>query len=86
MPVRKTGRPRVSAETAEMARRVGARLAAARREARLSQVDLAHELGAAQSRIAKLELGHRRLLYSEAIVLARLIGVPLEAFDPDHDA
>lgn len=62
---------------------VGRRLAAARSETGLSQAAVARELGVAQSRIAKLEIGTRRLLFSDAISLARLYGVELSAFVPD---
>lgn len=62
---------------------VGERLAAARRVAGLSQAMAATRLGTAQSRIAKLETGARRLLFSEAVDLARLYGVPIEDFVPE---
>lgn len=61
---------------------VGARLAAARHGAGLSQAGAARELGFAQSRIAKLEIGTRRLLFSEAVALARLYRVGLDDFVP----
>lgn len=48
----------------------------------LSQAAAAIALGFAQSRIAKLETGSRRLLFSEAVDLARLYGVALDAFEP----
>ena len=63
---------------------VGRCLAAARNEAGLSQVEVARRLGFAQSRIAKLEIGTRRLLFSEAIALAEMYGVSLSAFVPDR--
>jgi transcriptional regulator with XRE-family HTH domain len=61
---------------------VGRRLAAMRKEAGLSQVEAGRRLGFAQSRIAKLEIGTRRLLFSEAIDMAELYGVTLMAFIP----
>lgn len=65
---------------------VGTLLAAARHRAGLSQAAAAAMLGFAQSRIAKLEIGTRRLLFSEAVDLARLYGVELDAFVPSGDA
>ena len=59
---------------------VGRRLAAMRNEAGLTQVEVGRRLGFAQSRIAKLEIGTRRLLFSEAIAIAELYGVTLSAF------
>ena len=61
---------------------VGRRLAAARAAAALSQAEAAKKLGFAQSRIAKLETGSRRLLFSEAIDLADLYGVAVASFVP----
>jgi transcriptional regulator with XRE-family HTH domain len=63
---------------------VGRRLAAARNEASLSQAEVARRLGFAQSRIAKLEIGTRRLLFSEALSLAELYDVTLSAFVPEQ--
>jgi hypothetical protein len=40
-------------------------------------------MGFAQSRVAKIEIGTRRLLFSEAIAFAQLYKVPLTAFVPD---
>ena len=59
---------------------VGARLAAARRAAGLSQTDVGRLLGIPQSRVAKLEAGDRRLQYLEAFEYAELYGVVVEAF------
>jgi transcriptional regulator with XRE-family HTH domain len=61
---------------------VGMRLAAARMAAGLSQTEAAKRLGFAQSRIAKLEIGTRRLLFSEAIDLAEIYGVAVADFVP----
>lgn len=52
-------------------------MAAMRREAGLSQAEAARRLGFAQSRIAKLETGTRRLLFSEAIAIVALYGTSL---------
>jgi transcriptional regulator with XRE-family HTH domain len=60
----------------------GRLLGDARETAGLSQAAVAKRLGIAQSRIARLELGKRRLLYSEAVRLARVYGVDISAFDP----
>lgn len=59
---------------------VGRRLAAARTAANLTQAAAASRLGFAQSRVAKLEIGTRRLLFSEAIDLADLYGVEIDDF------
>jgi transcriptional regulator with XRE-family HTH domain len=61
---------------------LGRRLAAARTAAGFSQADAAHRLGFAQSRIAKLETGSRRLLFSEAIDLAEIYRVDVSDFVP----
>ncbi len=57
----------------------GQRLASSRAAAGMSQRRAAEALGVAQSRIAKLETGARRLLFSEAVAFARLYGVSLDA-------
>lgn len=64
-------------------RLVGRRLAAVRTKAGLSQTEVARRMGFAQSRIAKLEIGTRRLLFSEAIAFAQLYKVSLSDFVPD---
>ena len=61
---------------------VGRLLGDAREKARLPQSEVARRLGIAQSRIARLELGKRRLLYWEAVAMAQLYGVDISAFDP----
>jgi transcriptional regulator with XRE-family HTH domain len=61
---------------------VGQRLALARRETKLTQAQAANHIGVAQSRIAKLETGTRRLLFSEAVALADLYRCRLTAFVP----
>lgn len=63
--------------------RVGERLAAARRAAKLSQTEVGHRLDVPQSRIAKLETGDRRLQYLEAFAFAELYDVAVEAFHGD---
>lgn len=64
-------------------RLVGRRLAAARRHSGLSQAEAARRMGFAQSRVGKLEIGTRRLLFSEAIGFADLYGVALADLVPD---
>lgn len=59
---------------------VGRRLAEARHAAGLTQAEVGRQLGIAQSRIAKLEIGTRRLLFSEALEFATLYKVKLAAF------
>jgi transcriptional regulator with XRE-family HTH domain len=61
---------------------VGMLLGDAREAAGLSQPDVARRIGASQSRIAQLELGRRRLLFTEALVLAELYGIELRELDP----
>jgi transcriptional regulator with XRE-family HTH domain len=64
-------------------RQVGRRLAAARAKAGLSQTEVARRMGFAQSRVAKLEIGTRRLLFSEAIGFADLYGISLGELIPE---
>lgn len=61
---------------------IGRRLRDARQAAGLRQADVARELGMTQTRIARLELGRRRLLYVEALAFADLYGVSVLSFDP----
>lgn len=61
---------------------VGRLLGDARQAAGLPQSGAARALGIAQSRVARLELGKRRLLFTEAVRLAQLYGVEVSAFDP----
>jgi transcriptional regulator with XRE-family HTH domain len=61
---------------------IGRQLARARRAAGLTQAKAATRLGMSQSRLAKLELGIRRLTYLEAIHLAEAYVVELDAFRP----
>ena len=68
--------------TSEHDRLVGRRLAAARTETGLSQTEVARRMGFAQSRVAKLEIGTRRLLFSEAIAFADLYGISLSDLIP----
>jgi transcriptional regulator with XRE-family HTH domain len=65
---------------------VGRRLAEARHGAGLSQAEVGRRLGIPQSRIAKLEVGTRRLLWSEGVELAGLYEVKLQAFLVEVDA
>jgi transcriptional regulator with XRE-family HTH domain len=61
---------------------VGRRLAAARAKLGLSQTEVGRRMGFAQSRVAKLETGTRRLLFSEAIGFADLYGISLSDLVP----
>ena len=54
-------------------------LAACRREAHLTQEDLAKQLGWHRSRIAKIESGERRIDVVEFIIVARALRL-----DPEH--
>jgi transcriptional regulator with XRE-family HTH domain len=76
------GRVRGGQPVSDEDRSVGALLSAARRATDLTQAEVARRLGVAQSRIAKLEVGSRRLLFSEAVSLADLYGVPITSFVP----
>ena len=69
-------------DTTAVHRAIGTLLGDARAAAGLSQSEVAKRLGVAQSRIAKLELGTRRLLFVEAVELAEVYGVDLGRFDP----
>lgn len=74
-------RPTVVRQRAESARTVGRKLASAREAAGMSQAEAARHLGVPQSRIGKLELGLRSLMFIEGLRLARLYSVTPEAFD-----
>lgn len=69
-------------DTAEQDQVVGLLLGDARQGAGLSQPEVARRVGTSQSRIAQLELGRRRLLFTEALVLAELYDVALTDLDP----
>ena len=57
---------------------LGGRIAALRKAAHLTQVQLAEVLGVAQSTINAYEMGQRRVPVSALPVLARALGVDLE--------
>jgi len=60
---------------------VGAALAAARRKANITQLELAKRLKKPQSVISAIEAGKRRLDVVEFLLIARTIGVdPVEVF------
>ncbi len=60
---------------------VGAALAAARREAKLTQVELARRLGKPQSVVSGYETGKRRVDVVEFLLIARTLGAdPVEIF------
>ena len=61
---------------------VGQLLGDAREDAGLPQSAAARHLGVPQSRIAKIELGRRQLLFLEAVLLADLYGITLNRIDP----
>ena len=65
-------------------RAIGRLLGDAREKAGMPQTHVARALGLTQSRVARLELGRRRLLFWEAVAFAALYGVPLSAFDPSR--
>jgi transcriptional regulator with XRE-family HTH domain len=57
---------------------LGGRIAALRKEAHLTQVQLAQTLGVAQSTLNAYELGQRRVPVSALPTLAKALGVSLE--------
>ncbi len=60
---------------------VGAVLAAARRKANLTQVELARRLGRPQSVVSQIEAGKRRLDVVEFLAIVRTLGAdPVEVF------
>lgn len=61
---------------------VGRLVGDARQAAGLPQSHAARHLGWPQSRLANIELGKRRLLFVEALLLADLYAVPVSSFDP----
>jgi ribosome-binding protein aMBF1 (putative translation factor) len=61
---------------------IGRLLGDAREDAGLPQSAAAAALGAPQSRVAKVELGRRQLLFHEAVILCDLYGIELEQLDP----
>lgn len=71
-----------SSDERDMHVAIGRLLGDARQAAGLPQSAVARRLGMPQSRLARTELGKRRLLYAEAVRLARLYGVDISAFDP----
>lgn len=63
-------------------RLIGRLLGDARERAGLSQLDAANTVSIGQSLLAKLEVGQRHLLFSEAVRLADAYGCDLDAFNP----
>jgi transcriptional regulator with XRE-family HTH domain len=60
---------------------VGAALAAARRRASITQVELARRLGKPQSVVSAFEAGKRRVDLVEFVLIARVFGAdPVEIF------
>lgn len=58
------------------------RLRAARRQAGLTQTDVAHRLGKPQSFVSKCESGERRVDIVELVAFAELYGVDIGFFRP----
>lgn len=73
---------RQSPESASVRAALAAQLVQSRKLAGLTQMDVSERLGKPRSWIAKLERGNRGLLFSEAIVLARLYGIEVGALVP----
>jgi ribosome-binding protein aMBF1 (putative translation factor) len=75
---------RRSPEPQEMRVAIGIRLRDARRAAGLTQQQVVDGIGRRKSWLAKLELGQRSLLFSEAVTLADAYGVGLaDLWPPD---
>lgn len=64
---------------------LGARIATARRNADLTQVQLADALGISQPQLASYEVGRRRVPVSMLPRLAKLLSTPIEALIGDVD-
>jgi transcriptional regulator with XRE-family HTH domain len=65
----------------EQYRIVGACVAAARRRAKLTQIELAEKLGRTQTFVSEIERGQRRVDVLELLVLAKALGAdPLGLF------
>lgn len=58
-------------------RELGQRIAAARREAGVSQEALAHHIGVERRSIQRYEAGVRDPGYSDLLLIARVVGVPI---------
>ena len=69
-------------QSVELRAAIGARLADLRRVRGLTQEAAAAEAGRRKSWLAKLERGQRSLLFSEAIELAEVFGVPIAELWP----
>ena len=64
---------------------LGARIAQARRDADLTQVQLADALGISQPQLASYEVGRRRVPVSMLPRLAKLLSTPIETLIGDAD-
>lgn len=78
----RTGRRRRPSEDGRLRLEIAAQLAAARRAAGMTQVDVSDRLQRPRSWIGKLESGRRGLLFSEALELAQLYGIELAGLAP----
>lgn len=58
--------------------RLGARIAARRKEQAITQVELAERLGVSQQTITAYEVGRRRIQVSALPVIARTLGITVE--------
>lgn len=68
---------RLAFERRARERALGERLAAARRKAGMRQSDVGKKLGYSQSRVAKFEIGERRLTLVDAADLCSLYGISI---------
>ncbi|MEV8354605.1 helix-turn-helix domain-containing protein [Streptomyces niveus] len=74
MPVRSAALPEW---VIDRRRALGQRIAAARREAGVSQEALAHHIGVERRSIQRYEAGVRDPGYSDLLLIAHVLGVPL---------
>ena len=78
----------ITADEREFFISLGSRIAALRKDAHITQVQLAKMLTVAQSTLNAYELGQRRVPVSALPVLAKALGVNLETLigEPDQNA
>jgi transcriptional regulator with XRE-family HTH domain len=67
-------------ETKLTNREIGTKVAQFRKEAGLSQVQLAEKLGVVQSAVASYEIGRRSIPVTLLLPLSETLGVPVQAF------
>lgn len=58
----------------------GIKVRARRTQIDMSQEELADELGLSRVSVANIERGRQRVLLHQAVILSRLLGIPLDEF------